>query len=91
MSKRTFNEMMERNQKQTAEDRGIEGATMTGKEMRAIRKNAGLSIYELAALLRYRDFNGLRRMEECPLVTGPIQVIMEAIREGRIDPNKELE
>lgn len=77
--------------RQTADDRGIEGATMRGREMRRIRLDAGLSIYELAALLRYRDFDGLIKMEaKNLLVSGPIQMVMEAIVDGRIDPTKEL-
>lgn len=77
--------------RQNADDRGIEGATMTGREMRDIRKKARLSILELASLLRYRDFDGLRKMEEQDrLVSGPIQAVMEAIRDGKINPDEEL-
>ena len=77
--------------RKTAEQRGIEGATMTGAAMRRIRRAAGLSIYELASLLRYRDVDGLRKMEQRDaLVSGPIQMVMEAIRDGRIKPDEEL-
>lgn len=80
-----------RAKRQTADDRGIEGVTMTGATMRTIRINAGLSIYELASILRYRDFNALVKMEKGDKpVTGPIQLCLEAIRDGRIDPNTEL-
>ena len=77
--------------RKTAADRDIEGATMRGREMRRIRKEAGLSLYELASLLRYQDFDGLRRIEERDqLLSGPMQVAVEAIRDGRINPDEEL-
>lgn len=77
--------------RKTADDRGIEGATMTGAEMRTIRETAGLSITELAAILRYRDFDGLRKIEtgDKP-ISGPIQLAMEMLRDGRLDPDAEL-
>ena len=82
---------MSERKRMNADERGIEGATMRGREMQAIRKAAGLSIYELAALLRYRDFDGLIKMEQRDLlVSGPMQLALEAIRDGRINPDEEL-
>ena len=78
--------------RQNADDRGIEGATMTGAEMRRIRNKVGLSIPELASLLRYRDFDGLRKIEEgVKPMSGPIQLAMEMLDDGRLDPNTELD
>lgn len=76
--------------RQNADDRGIEGATMTGAQMKAIRHNAGLSIYELASILRYRDIDGLRKMESRDTVTGPVQLVMEMIADGRLNPDAEF-
>jgi hypothetical protein len=78
--------------RQNADARSIEGATMTGHEMRAIRKDiARIGIYELASLLRYRDVDALRKMEEGHKpVTGPIQCVMEMIRDGKLDASAEL-
>jgi predicted transcriptional regulator len=77
---------------QSADSRGIEGATMTGATMRRIRLKAGLSITELASVLRYRDFKGLMDMEKGKKpVTGPVQLCMEMIADGRLDPAKELQ
>lgn len=75
-----------------ADARSIEGATMTGLEMRAIRKDvAGIGIMELASLLRYRDVDALRKMEEgAKPITGPIQFVMELIRDRKIDAAAEL-
>lgn len=77
--------------RRNADSRGIEGATMTGATMRRIREKCGLSIPELAALMRYRDFDGLRQMEsgKRPL-SGPIQLVMEMLDDGRLDPDVEL-
>ena len=81
-----------RDARQNADDRGIEGATMTGEEMRRIRKKVGLSIPELASLLRYRDFDALRKMEEGRKpMSGPIQLAMEMLDDGRLDPTAELD
>ena len=77
--------------RQTADQRGIEGATMPGRVMRAIRRRLGLSIYELASLLRYRDVDGLRKMEaEAKPVSGPVQLVMEMLDDGRLNPDHEL-
>lgn len=77
--------------RKTADERGIDGATMTGSEMARIRKKVGLSIYELASLLRYRDVDGLRKMESRDaLVSGPIQLAMEMLDDGRLDPSAEF-
>lgn len=77
--------------RKTADDRGIEGATMTGGEMRRIREKCGLSVPELAALLRYRDFDGLRKIESGDKpVSGPMQLVMEMLDDGRLDPDAEL-
>jgi DNA-binding transcriptional regulator YiaG len=77
--------------RKNADVRGIEGATMTGAEMSRIRKKCGLSIYELAALLRYRDVDGLRKMEaRDAVVSGPIQLAMEMLDDGRLNPDQEL-
>lgn len=77
--------------RQNADDRGIDGATMTGRVMRRIRHKAGLSIYELASLLRYRDVDGLRKMEQRDaLVSGPIQMVMEMLDDGRLKPEHEF-
>jgi DNA-binding transcriptional regulator YiaG len=76
----------------TADERGIDPPTMTGTEMKSIREKAGLSLYELAAILRYRDTRGLRRMEdEDRLISGPMQLVLEALRDGRIKPEEELQ
>ena len=85
-----MNEMSE-HRRMTADDRGIEGATMTGHEMRRIRRKVGLSITELASLLRYRDFDGLRKMEQKDgLLSGPMQLAMEMLDDGRLKPDEEL-
>jgi len=85
-----MNEMPE-HRRMTADDRGIEGATMRGREMRRIRRKVGLSISELASLLRYRDFDGLRKMEQKDgLLSGPMQLAMEMLDDGRLKPDDEL-
>lgn len=64
---------------------------MSGRVMRAIRRKCGLSIYELASLLRYRDVDGLREMEaEKKPLTGPVQLVMEMLDDGRLKPETEL-
>lgn len=77
--------------RRNADERGIEGATMPGRVMRAIRRKRALSIYELAALLRYRDVDGLRKMEagDKP-ISGPVQLVMEMLDDGRLNPDTEL-
>lgn len=78
--------------RQTADDRGIDGADMDGASMKAIREKVGLSIYELAALLRYRDVDGLRKMESGKKpVSGPVQLVMEMLDDGRLKPEQEFE
>lgn len=77
--------------RRNADDREIESGDMSGKDMRRIRQKAGLSIPELASLLRYRDFDGLRKMENGrKAVSGPIQLVMEMLDDGRLDPDAEL-
>jgi DNA-binding transcriptional regulator YiaG len=77
--------------RKNADARGIEGATMTGAEMRRIRKKHGLSIPELAALMRYRDFDGLRKIESRDgLLSGPMQLVMEMLDDGRLKPETEI-
>lgn len=67
------------------------GDAMTAFDFRRIRKKAGLSFNELGALLRYRDVRGLRRMEdgEQP-ISGPVQLVMEMLDDGRLNPADEL-
>lgn len=83
--------IMTPNRRKTADERGIEGATMGGAEMARIRKKCGLSLYELASLLRYRDVDGLRKMEarDAP-VSGPMQIVLEMLDDGRLNPDHEL-
>ena len=64
---------------------------MTGQEMKAIRTGADLSLNELAALVRYRNTDQLRKMEAGKFdVAGPISVILELVRDGRLDDYVEL-
>jgi len=63
-----------------------------GRKMKAIRHNAGLSIREMADLLRINDIDGLRQMERGKRkITGPIRLVLECIEDGRIDPATELD
>jgi DNA-binding transcriptional regulator YiaG len=73
------------------QERNIEGPDMPGRVMRAIRLKVGLSIYELASLLRYKNVETLRKIEagQRPM-SGPIQLVMEMLDNGRLDPDKEL-
>jgi hypothetical protein len=74
-----------------ADSKGIDGATMRGREMKRIRLKCGLSIYELASLARYRDYDGLLRMErDDALLSGPLQLVMEMLDDGRLNPDHEL-
>lgn len=60
--------------------------------MKAIRERAGLSIRELADLLRYNNEGDLRQMERGKRkISGPIRLVLEAVDDGRIDPDTELE
>lgn len=58
---------------------------MTGEEFKRIRREAGLSLAELAAVLRIDDVRTLRRYEdgERP-VSGPVSLIMEMIGAGEL-------
>ena len=62
-----------------------------GASMRDIRREAGLSVRELADLLRVRDTDGLRQMERGKrAITGPIRLVLEMIHDGRLHPADEL-
>ena len=56
---------------------------MTGEEFKAIRRAAGLSVSELAALLRIVDERAVRRWEDgTKEVSGPVSILMELLRDG---------
>lgn len=56
---------------------------MTGEEFKSIRYGAGLSISDLAALLRVSDLRAVRRWEDgTKEVSGPVSVLMELLRDG---------
>lgn len=60
---------------------------MSAAEFRRIRRKVGLSFNGLAAVLRYRDVRGLRRMEDGQQdISGPVQVVMEMLDDGRLVP-----
>lgn len=62
-----------------------------GAGMQSIRRRAGLSIRELADLLRVKDHDGLRQMERGKrAITGPIRLVLEMIHDGRLNPADEL-
>ena len=59
---------------------------MTGEEMKSIRTGAALSLGQLAALVRYRNTDQLRKMESGKVdVAGPVSVILELVRDGRLE------
>ena len=56
---------------------------MTGEEFKAIRRTAGLSVSELAALLRIVDERAVRRWEDgTKEVSGPVSLLMELLALG---------
>lgn len=56
---------------------------MTGEEFKAIRRTAGLSVSELAALLRIVDERAVRRWEDgTKEVSGPVSILMELLARG---------
>lgn len=62
-----------------------------GMEMKRIRQAAGLSVREMADLLRYNNEGDLRQMERGKRpISGPIRLCLEAVDDGRINPNTEL-
>jgi len=63
-----------------------------GRKMKTIRHKAGLSVREMADLLRISDDDGLRQMERGKRrITGPIRLCLEMLDDGRLDPATELD
>lgn len=59
---------------------------MTAREFKIIREAAGLSMTDLAALLRISTPHLLPRYEHNELpVSGPISLLMELLRDGRLN------
>lgn len=63
---------------------------MTGNDMKSIRQGVGLSLGQLAALVRYKNTDQLRKMESGKVdVAGPVSLILELVRDGRLDDHVE--
>lgn len=61
-----------------------EGEAMSPEQFRSIRKQAGLDVRELAALLRISDWRAVIRYEKGErIITGPVSIVMEMIADGR--------
>jgi len=58
---------------------------MTAAEFAAIRRRAGLTQSQLAALLRIEDLRTIRRYEKDErAVSGPVSLLMEMLDAGRL-------
>lgn len=61
---------------------------MTPRQFKAIRTKAGLSLNELAGLLRISDGRTVRRWEDGERkVSGPVSLLMEMLDAGTFGPN----
>ena len=67
---------------------------MTSAEFRTIRRDLGLSVKQLATILRIDDPNTIHRYEREPhhvssrQISGPVSLIMELLRDGVIQPKE---
>lgn len=65
---------------------------MTPERIRAIRKAAGLSIRDMASVLRMKDERTVRRWEHGDVpISGPASILLEMMEAGTWRPEKPLD